>query len=342
MLLFFLTKRGHTGGIGRYLGSPIGRQYARQVIPLTYEKLFAGMTKEYWWKEARKSWWEIQGRSERPFGIGNLQAGRILAAQLYKWFFSRRKLPRGVYVFADLELLSDEETLKATWLWRTLTESGCGVRLLNHPTRSMRKYELLRTLYECGINTFNVYRVTEARWPQRYPVFLRFADDHEGPRSPLLHTRGELDASLLALEQAHNRREGILIVEFCDTADAKGIYRKYGAFVVGSHVFPKSIQFSKQWVVKRTEFSAEEMLHEEMKYVESNPHADELKRIFALARIEYGRIDYGMLEDAIQVWEINTNPHITVQRQRRRGPRLLVYEEVERRMGLALEGLIQD
>ncbi len=30
MLLFFLTKRGHTGGIGRYLGSPIGRQYARQ------------------------------------------------------------------------------------------------------------------------------------------------------------------------------------------------------------------------------------------------------------------------------------------------------------------------
>jgi hypothetical protein len=342
MLIFFLTKRGHGDTIRRYLRSAIGLQYARKVIPVTYEKIFAWMTKDYCWEEAKQSWWEIQEESERPFEFEKLHAGGMLAAQLFKCLFAYRKLPKGVYVFSDLEMLSDEETLKATVLWRTVAESGCGVRILNHPARSMRKYELLRTLYECGINTFNVYRVTEARWPKRYPVFLRFENDHAGARSPLLNTREELDASLLKLEREHNRREEILIIEFCDTADAGGIYRKYGAFMVGGHVFPKNMHFSKQWVVKRTEFSAEEFVREEREYIEANPHADELKGIFALARIEYGRIDYGVLGDAIQVWEINTNPHITTRRENRGGPRLPVYEAVERRIGIALEGLTQD
>ena len=40
----------------------------------------------------------------------------------------------------------------------------------------------------------------------------------------------------------------------------------------------------------------------------SNPHEHELRRIFSTARIEYGRIDYALLGERIQVWEINTNP----------------------------------
>lgn len=206
----------------------------------------------------------------------------------------------------------------------------------------MRRYELLRTLYERGINQFDVYRTTEARWPKRYPVFLRFENDHGGARSPLLRTRAELDEALLTLEREHHQRDDILIVEFCDTADANGVYRKYGAFMVGGHVFPKNVQFSKHWVVKATDFAGEEMLDEERRYVETNPHAGSLKEIFALARIEYGRIDYGMLVDAIQVWEINTNPHITSRGEKRSGPRSPIYDALERRMAIALEELMPE
>jgi len=42
--------------------------------------------------------------------------------------------------------------------------------------------------------------------------------------------------------------------------------------------------------------------------MESNPHESWLRETFALARIDFGRIDYGLLDGVPQVWEINTNP----------------------------------
>ena len=51
-------------------------------------------------------------------------------------------------------------------------------RVLNHPTTSMRRYELLRTLFERGDSSFNVYRLTECRQPQRWPVFIREENEH--------------------------------------------------------------------------------------------------------------------------------------------------------------------
>jgi hypothetical protein len=46
-------------------------------------------------------------------------------------------------------------------------------------------------------------------------------------------------------------------------------------------------------------------------YLQAHPHEAELRKIFDLANIEYGRIDYSLLNGKIQVWEINTNPNIT-------------------------------
>ena len=43
-------------------------------------------------------------------------------------------------------------------------------------------------------------------------------------------------------------------------------------------------------------------------YVRTNPHADELRKLFGAANIEYGRIDYTIADGRIQVFEINTNP----------------------------------
>jgi hypothetical protein len=57
-----------------------------------------------------------------------------------------------------------------------------------------------------------------------------------------------------------------------------------------------------------------QVLEMERRYLETNPHEQDLRKIFRLARIDYGRIDYAMLGDRLQVWEINTNPHIIFRR----------------------------
>jgi hypothetical protein len=49
---------------------------------------------------------------------------------------------------------------------------------------------------------------------------------------------------------------------------------------------------------------------EEIRYLDTNPHEAWIREVFRLARIEYGRVDYGILAGKPQVWEINTNSTI--------------------------------
>lgn len=91
----------------------------------------------------------------------------------------------------------------------------------------MRRYELLRTLHERGLNKFNIYRLTEYRMPQRFPVFLRGENDHKGSRTPLLPTPEKLNGAINTIFMAGQSRENKVVTEFCDTSDAKGIFRKY-------------------------------------------------------------------------------------------------------------------
>jgi hypothetical protein len=44
--------------------------------------------------------------------------------------------------------------------------------------------------------------------------------------------------------------------------------------------------------------------------LEQNPFAEHLRKVFDVAGIEYGRADFGFLNGRIQVFEINTNPHV--------------------------------
>ena len=136
----------------------------------------------------------------------------------------------GTYMFADVERLSAEDTVKAEPAVEGARLGGGGRRAWsNHPGRSMRRYELLRTLYERGINRFNVYRLTEARWPERYPVFLRVENDHAGPRSAHRCARGtSLRPPSRRSTQERPVARDMIVTEFCDTADERGIYRKYG------------------------------------------------------------------------------------------------------------------
>jgi len=54
----------------------------------------------------------------------------------------------------------------------------------------------------------------------------------------------------------------------------------------------------------------EEKSVEERRYLDGNPHADWIRDVFRLARIDYGRIDYGFVDGRPQAYEINTNSTI--------------------------------
>ena len=227
----------------------------------------------------------------------------------YEKLFRLTRLPLGTYVFADLERLDPEETERAAIVWRTLAESGSGARLLNHPVRSMRRFELLRQLREQGINDFDVCRLTDLR-PLRFPVFIRSEGDHSGSLTPLLGSPAELEAAIQRLVAEGTSRDDKLVVEFRDVRDGQGMYHRYGAHIVGSRVFASNLVFARHWVVRTWEPALQEgaLLAAEQRYVESNPHEALLRPIFTMAGIEYGRMDYAVVDGRIQIFEINTNP----------------------------------
>ncbi len=228
-----------------------------------------------------------------------------------------RRLPSGTYIFSDIERLTSAAAERAAQVWSALSAAGDRVHLLNHPTRSMHRYELLRTLYADGVNAFNIYRFTDAPKPERFPVFVR-REEHGGYVSKLLKTPDALAAETAALVHRGQSREDKLVIEFCDTADAQGIFRKYSAFVVGDCIIPAHLFFSQNWLANR--FSANdyspEMLAEERVYMEENPHAEALVARARRAGIDFGRIDYGIFGGSLQVWEINTNPQLPLPLRR--------------------------
>lgn len=335
-MLYYLATRPHLYTI-RWFLETAAPFLASPIVPLPYERLSIRIPPAYFLRRAKRSWGKLAAVSWSPLRPQTFRAGAALAASL--WRVVRNRDTPATYVFADIERLAPWQAERAAEAWQALSEMRSPVRLLNHPTRSMRRFELLRTLHERGINRFDVYRLTEARWPARYPVFLRRENDHGGPISPLLGSRDELVVAIAELDRRGQSRDGIIVTEFCDTADVRGVYRKYGAFVVGERVIPKSVQFSQRWVQKNRDLQGEAFAREECEYLERNPHEVEVREIFRLARIDFGRMDYAIADGRIQVWEINTNPMIVPAASRVRPERAAASELLSRRLVAALAEL---
>ena len=218
-------------------------------------------------------------------------------------------LPPGSYVFSDLERLDALPRRVLGEIATRLQAAGC--RLLNHPERSLRRFELLDALHADGGNQFRAFRATTPGEPWRYPVFVRQEKEHSGAQSPLLHDAPSVRAALLQLVLAGHALSDLLVVEMCNTADATGIYRKYSAFRIGERIVPRHVLFSRNWMQKDMDLLEASHRDEIVAYCRDNPHESVLRPLFDRAHIEYGRIDYALdHQGRIQVWEINTNPQI--------------------------------
>ncbi len=243
------------------------------------------------------------------------RAGRGLSSRLlvlhYEDLPARRTLPAGPFILAGLDQLTPEGAGMLGEMCEELLRSGAGVRLLNSPAATLLRLPLLEELYRRGLNEHRAVRACGDVRGLRFPVFVREEHWHSGALTPLLKTPSELEAALARLVVRAHRLKDLLVVEFCDTAGSDGLFRKYAAFIVGSEIIPRHLSHARSWMVKHAgaEFTAP-MVLEERAYVLENPHERELRSIFEIARVEYGRIDYSLKDGVIRTWEINTSPTI--------------------------------
>jgi hypothetical protein len=248
-------------------------------------------------------------------------------------------LPRGTYVFSDLERLTPAQSVLVADVRDQLAAAVDGVRLLNHPIRSLRRFALLRQLSAAGRNAFRLFRASEPLDGLRFPVFLRRADEHDGSATGLLREHREVDQAIVRALLAGIDLDDLLIVEFCDTSEGSGRFRKYSAFRVGDRIIPRHLIFSEKWMLKLPDILDPTAIAEEHAYLESNPHEVELRDIFELAQLEYGRIDYSLLDGRLQVWEINTNPIVMLPRDRYKRQHLPAQEQFADRIRSAFQAI---
>ncbi|MEM9301771.1 MAG: hypothetical protein AAGE01_06655 [Pseudomonadota bacterium] len=215
--------------------------------------------------------------------------------------------PPGQYLFADLERLGARGLQRATRIaWRARQRFGGAP--VNDPERSLRRFELLRKLWNDGRNRFNAYRPADGESPGRYPVFVRHEKHHDGALTGLLADRDALDVALADLQRSGHSLGGLLVVEYLDASDEAGVFWKYGAFRIGEAIIPRHVFRGRSWVLKDPDLRDDATAAAEEAFLEQNPHEARLREIFDLACIQYGRIDYAVVDGTIQVWEINTNP----------------------------------
>jgi hypothetical protein len=230
----------------------------------------------------------------------------------YEEIVTERKLPLGSYVFSGIDQLSPTQRDIVARCWQALSQASADITLLNHPHDVLRRYELLEACFSVRRNSFRAFRASEFSRCASFPVFLRLEREHTGSLSGLLYNKGQLIQALAKVLLRGFRTRDIMIVEYCDTADSSGVFRKYSAYIVGDAIVANSIVHSHDWVTKwNAKVYDLTALREELAYVETNPHAEWLRGAFDLAKIRYGRIDYGLKESVPQLWEINTNPTIS-------------------------------
>jgi hypothetical protein len=227
-----------------------------------------------------------------------------------------RTFEPGAVIFTGLGVITDCQREAGAAIHQQLSTNSEAISLLNHPKESLKRLELIKKLHKAGINDFLAYNFDEYQTASlAFPVFIREARRHSGSLSGLIDNPSDLEDSIASLNKSGFPPGDLLIVEFCDTSDKNGLFRKYSALKIGDAIIPRYLSLGYHWVVKENEpdpdtgeLYDEQKIREELDYILNNPHKKELQKIFKLANIEYGRVDYGVKDGKLQVWEINTLP----------------------------------
>lgn len=256
---------------------------------------------------------------DHRYTLGKLLSGKLgrLDFEHRLWTYERllrkRIIPGGTWIFQDIERLSHHEKSLTARIANTLTDAGA--RVLNPPAKACARYELLRRLARAGVNDFNVYRADEQVVPRRWPVFIRFENNHFSPDPKLLPDAESLAAELDDYQARSVPLSTLLIIEYCGEQNDQNLWRKYSAFRIGDEIIHHHIVHERHWVAKfgKTmegipDYILERNRMTERQFVENGGDPHGLLRIFQLGGLEFGRADFGFVESRPQIYEINTNP----------------------------------
>lgn len=240
---------------------------------------------------------------------------RVVQELTYDELLRRGKAPAGTYIFSDYGAMNPIQWRIVGRIWEAIARGSPESPLINHPARVLTRKHLLQGLFERGLNRFNVYSLDEPLGRIRYPVFLRSGSGHSGALTGLLSNLDEVRTHADRLILAGIDPRDLLVIEFEDTSDRGGRFRKYGAFRIGGSILPRHLFVSQSWEVRLGVAEDLESVHEEERqYLESGDHHDKIMALFEFAGIEYGRIDYALAGGSIQTWEINDNPNLLPER----------------------------
>jgi hypothetical protein len=217
-------------------------------------------------------------------------------------------IPTGHYIFSDFDRLTPRQIEHVAAIATMIPEIVPGAQVLNHPLRILERYALLRTLARAGLNPNEVARLDEGR-ELRFPIFIRRERGADGPETGLLYNAEEYEAAMRSLAAAGRTIKGRIAVEFIDARGPDRRFRKFSALRVAERIVPIHLHTADDWVVKSATNTIDAALAaEEYEYVRDNPHRDDLMHIFKIARTEFGRIDYAIVDGRVVTFEINTNP----------------------------------
>ena len=278
-------------------------------------------------------------------GEGSAVADRVRVV-LYDDLARMRQIPLGTWIFAEKDRLDPARRDLAMLVAERLAGAGNAATVLNDPRHVRLRLELLRAAHDAGTNNHRVFPATDIRFgggagdangdsrtvrahALRYPVFVRVADDHDGNLTPLIDSPRQLVTELASVVALGVRRRDLVVIEFCDTRDDHGLYRKYSAYHIDGRILPRTIECSREWMVKwRARLLDRERADDELRYCETNPHESWIREMFRLARIDYGRIDYGVHNGIPRLWEINTHPWIGGGPTRSQVPEVVAYRRM--------------
>lgn len=222
----------------------------------------------------------------------------------------------GAVVFTGLGVLTDVQREIAIEIADQLTRSDLEFRIMNHPEIALGRLDLLKSLHMKGFNSFEVYRLSEVSLDEpNFPVFIREEHNHTGTVSDIINDPDSLKNAIIDVQNRGFNIESLLIVEYLDTSDETGLFRKYSVQKFGNNIIPRYLSLDFHWMVKENseipdgrELYTDERVQEEVQFMLENPHEEKLREIFEIAGIHFGRIDYSLLNGQIQTWEINTLP----------------------------------
>lgn len=232
----------------------------------------------------------------------------------YNWLFRTHRLPPATYIFTFIDRLHPRERQLAAKIYRHINAAGTGFKALNDPAKAKNRLGILRALHGAGINDFNAYLADEAPLPAKFPVFLRNLSVSLPPVTDLIYSQSELEIAIEKLAQAGEPLDDLIVIEYRAEPYMEDYFVKLSAYRIDDQYMLDLFLYDQKWYVKYGEVDTmpPNSAEIEAKLLRENKWMDEAKTVFDLAQIEYGRVDFSLVDNRPQFYEINFHPQFTM------------------------------